>query len=142
MQSTHNATDVRKNWGQFNDDVVRKGPQFVQRNRDEWAALSKEQLHAAFNSFYFNANLFHEDDGSITLSIRDLGIIANGETEEEALAELAEFLIDYAEEYQEEFELYYRSPNRRDHFPFIMNVLIQDDIEGVKSLVKCQHGEK
>lgn len=30
-----NATDVRKNWSQFNDDVVRVGPQFVKRNRDK-----------------------------------------------------------------------------------------------------------
>ncbi|HLS08901.1 hypothetical protein [Lentibacillus sp.] len=142
MQAFQNATDVRKHWGQFNDDIVRKGPQFVKRNRDEWAALSKEQLHAAFGHFRFDAKMLTEDDGSITASIRDFGMVANGDTEEKALTELAEYLIDYAEAYQEEFELYYKSPNRRDHFPYIMNVLIQDDTEDVKALISCRHGER
>lgn len=142
MQATRNATDVRNNWGQFNDDVVRKGPQFVKRNRDHWAALSKEQLHAAFSSFRFTANVLEEDDGSVTLSIPDLGIVAWGGTQNEGLEELSDFLIDYAEEYVKEFELYSKSPNRRDHFPYIMNVLIQDNIEEVKDLISCQLGER
>lgn len=142
MQALKSATEVRRNWGQFNDDVVHKGPQFVKRSRDKWAALSDEQLHTAFGSFRFNAMTFIEDDGSVTLSIRDFGIVADGDTKEEALNELAEFLIDYAEEYHSEFDLYYKSPNRRDHFPYIMNVLIQDDVDGVKDLITCQPGEK
>ena len=51
-----NATDVRKNWSQFNDDVVRKGPQFIKRNRDKWAALSLDQLKEAFSDSLFNAS--------------------------------------------------------------------------------------
>ncbi|GAB2571738.1 hypothetical protein [Gracilibacillus alcaliphilus] len=83
-----------------------------------------------------------ESDGTITLSIRDFDIVANGETEEEAVTDLAEFLIDYAEDYLNDYSLYSRSPNRRSHLPFIMNIFLQDDVEGVKQLITCLHGEK
>lgn len=80
-----------------------------------------------------------EDDGSITLSLRKFGIVANSETEDSALDELTEYLIEYAQEYQQNFELYYHSPNRSDHFPYVMNVLIQDTFKSVKDLITCQH---
>lgn len=142
MQGVLSATKVRNNWGQFNDDVVRRGPQFVKRNRDEWAALSKEHLNAALGSFQFNAEFLTEDDDSVTAVIEYFGIVANGKNEDEALDELTEFLIDYAEKYQSEFKLYYHSPNRRDHFPYIMHVLIQDNKQEVKNLIKCPAGKK
>jgi len=142
MNTVLKSTEVRKHWGQFNDDVVRKGPQFVQRNRDEWAAMSKEQLKAAFQKCEFKAINFEEDDGSITAVIEDFGIVANGEDINEAVEELAEYLIEYAEEYFENFDQYFRAPNRREHFPFVMNVLVQDNIQGVKDLITCPVGKK
>lgn len=64
-----NATDVRKNWGQFNDDVVREGPKFVKRNRDKWAALSSEHLKVAFSDYTFTIRYLREEDGTITASL-------------------------------------------------------------------------
>ena len=142
MHEVHSATAVRNNWGQFIDDVIRKGPQFVKRNRDEWAALSSEHLRAAFESFQFEAELLKEVDGSTTAVIKGFDIVSNGENEEKALDELTELLIDYAKVYRADFELYYRSPNRRAHFPYIMNVLIQENREEVRKLIQCQVGEK
>lgn len=142
MQGTLNATDVRRHWSQFNDDIVREGPRFVKRNRDEWAALSSEHLKAAFAVFTFEAELFREEDGSVTATLKGFDLVENGETEEEAIELLAEELIEYANEYQDNFKTYFQSPNRHDHFPYIMNVLAQDDAEGVKSLIRCLVGER
>lgn len=142
MQSTLNATDVRKHWSQFNDDVVRVGPRFVKRNRDAWAALSFEHLKAAFATFTFEAEFIHEEDGSVTATLKGFDLVENGETVEEALDLLTDELIEYASEYQDNFNTYFQSPNRRDHFPFIINVLSQDDAEGVKALIQCPAGEK
>lgn len=142
MQGTLNATDVRRHWGQFNDDIVREGPRFVKRNRDSWAALSSEHLKAAFATFTFEAELLYEEDGSVTASLKGFDLVENGETEEEAIDLLTEELIEYANEYQDNFKTYFGSPNRHDQFPFIMNVLSQDDSEGVKSLIRCPVGER
>src|SRR5699024_4697700 len=133
-----NATDVRKNWSQFNDDVVRDGPRFVKRNRDRWAALSSEHLKEVFSEYAFNAVYFVEENGSVTVSLDDFDIVENGDTKDEALDLLADELIEYAHEYMDNFNLYFNSPNRRNHFKFIMNVLIQENEEDVKELIKCQ----
>ena len=133
--STINATDARKKWGQFNDDVVRKGPRFVKRSRDTWAALSVEHLEAALASITFKAILHHEEDSTVTATLDGFDIVENGDTKEEAIDLLADELMEYANEYQDNFNLYFHSPNRRDHFPYIMHVLAQEDIEEVKRLI-------
>ncbi|WP_257988217.1 hypothetical protein [Bacillus sp. V33-4] len=142
VQGTLNATDVRRHWSQFNDDIVREGPRFVKRNRDEWVAISSEHLKAAFSAFTFEAELLYEDDGSVTATIKGFDLVENGETADEAIDLLTEELVEYANEYQDNFKSYFQAPNRHDHFPYIMNVLVQDNIEGVKSLIRCPVGEK
>lgn len=130
-----NATDVRNNWSSFIDDVVRKGPQFLKRNRDELTTISTEHLKIALQSFTFRVEFLPEDDGSVTAVLDNFDIVENGATEEEALEAVAEELAEYALEYLENFNLYFNSPNRRSHFFYVLNVLIQDDLEGVRNLI-------
>jgi antitoxin YefM len=43
--------------------------------------------------------------------------------------------MEYAEEYMNEFKLYFNSPNRKNHFPYIYRVLLAgNDISSIKSL--------
>lgn len=135
MTSALNATDVRKNWGQFNDDVIRLGPRFVKRSRDEWAALSTEHLKVAFETFQFKAEFVKEEDSSITMTLEGFDLVENAETEEEVIDLMADSLVDYAEDYMDQFSLYVNSPNRKKHFPYLMNVLAQSDTESVKALI-------
>jgi len=141
MQVVLNATDVRKHWSQFNDDVVHDGPRFVKRNRDRWAALSFDHLKEAFSEYTFGAVYFVEEDGSVTVSLKDFDIVENADSKEEAIDLLADELIEYTYEYMDNFKLYFNSSNRRNHFKFIMNVLIQVNEENVKELIKCEAGE-
>jgi len=142
MKSILNATDVRRHWSQFNDDVIRKGPRFVKRNRDVWAALSTEHLKAVFADFTFEAELFYEEDGTVTAALKGFDLVENGGDAAEALDLLVSELIEYAYEYEENFSRYFHAPNRKNHFPYIMNVLVQDHVDDVKGLIKCQVGEK
>jgi len=141
VQEVLNATDVRKHWSQFNDDVIREGPKFVKRNRDRWAALSADHLKEAFSDYVFSASSFVEEDETVTVSLDNFDIVENGDTREEAIELVVDELIEYAHEYMDNFNLYFNSPNRRKHFKFIMNVLIQDSAEDVKELIECQAGE-
>lgn len=141
VQVVLNATDVGRHWSQFNDDVIRNGPRFVKRNRDRGAALNSEHLKEAFSEYTFNAVYFVEEDGSITVSMDDFDIVENGKTKDEAIDLLANGLIVYAHEYMDNFNLYFHSPNQREHFKFIMNVLNQDNVENVKELIEGEVGE-
>lgn len=138
MTATLSATDVRGHWGQFNDDVIRKGPRFVKRNRDEWAAMSKEHLRVAFSTFTFKADVFAEENGSTTLSLKGFDLVENGEDYAEALELLAEAIVEYAEDYMNEFDLYQRDINRTKHFPYLMNALAQPDIDSVVALIDAE----
>jgi hypothetical protein len=142
MKAMLNATDVRRHWGQFIDDVVREGPRFVKRNRDELAALSTDHLHIVLAPYQFDVQVFKEEDGTVTVSLDSFDLVENGDTYEEAIDLLADELVEYSQEYLENFNVYFHSPNRRNHFPYILHVFIQKDIEGVKSLIRCPAGEK
>ncbi|MCG6197514.1 hypothetical protein H1215_10065, partial [Anoxybacillus sp. LAT_38] len=48
---------------------------------------------------------------------------------------LAQELLEYAQEYYEDFATYYSAPNRRAHFPYVLKVLIQDDLQGIVHLL-------
>lgn len=135
MHTTISATDVRKNWSQFNDDIVREGPRFVRRNRDEWAALSSEHLQAAFDHLPISAIIYYEEDGTITMSLKEIDIVENADSIEDVIDLLADSLIDYAQEYMDSFSKYYNSANRKAHLPYILKVIAQPDYETIKSLI-------
>ena len=136
MHTTISATDVRKNWSQFNDDIVREGPRFVRRNRDEWAALSSEHLQAAFDHLPISAIIYYEEDGTITMSLKEIDIVENADSIEDVIDLTADSLIDYAQEYMDSFSKYYNSANRKAHLPFILKVIAQPDYETIKSLIR------
>lgn len=79
--------------------------------------------------------MHHEEDSTVTATLDGFDIVENSDTKEEAIDLLADELMEYANEYQDNFNLYFHSPNRRDHFPYIMHVLAQEDIEEVKRLI-------
>lgn len=134
---TLSASEVRSNFSEFIDTVVRKNPVAFSRRRDNLIALSQEQLDALLNNCQFNVRFFNEEDRSITASLEEIDLIANSNSREEVLLELAEQLQNYAEDYFHDFQLFYGSPNRRHHFPYVLRVAIQDNIEGIRSLLNA-----
>ncbi|HDR8032142.1 MULTISPECIES: hypothetical protein [Bacillus cereus group] len=43
---------------------------------------------------------------------------------EPSIRDLAIEFIEYAQDYFDNLQLYYTAPNRREHFPFIISVLL------------------
>lgn len=136
-----NVTNLRKDMGRFIDSVLREKPRLVKRTRDKVLVTSVESQKEILKTFTFTANSFKEDDDTITASLEEFDIVVNANNQEEAINLLANDLIEYAEEFYEEFNFWSSAPNRKVHFPYILNVLLQDDIEGVKALIKCQAGK-
>ena len=67
----------------------------------------------------------------------DIDLVVNKADELSARRALAQELIEYAQEYFSEFQLYFNSPNRHSHFPYVLKVLIQEDLDGVINLISA-----
>jgi antitoxin YefM len=93
--------------------------------------LAKSML----SNFRFHAEFFTEEDGSVTSSLEEIDIIVNGADKEQAKTELAKDLLEYAQMYHDEFDLFFNSKNRKEHLPYVLNVLMQSDIQSIVNLI-------
>jgi len=136
-----NATDARRNWSAVIDDVIRDKPHIIKRTRDQIFLADLKLLESILSSYSFTAAKFIEEDGSVTLSLNEIDIIANGDTEEDAKLSLAKSILEYAEEYYDNFSLWSAAPNRKSHIPYILKVLIIDDVGKMGEMIECQVGK-
>jgi predicted RNase H-like HicB family nuclease len=131
------ATEVRANFGQFIDDVVRIKPQIVKRNRDTIIAFSQAYLKDALSIYELTFEYEQDEDGIYAGSIEQIpDIVADGATLDELRNELAHHLIEYAKDYYDDFDRYYNASNRRSHANYMLRVLLEDeDIQSVASML-------
>ncbi len=135
------ASDVRKDWSRVIDSVIHVRPAFIKRTRDYMVLCSNDTVRQLVRTTPIIANSFIEDDGRVTLSMVDVDLVVNADTMEAAKSELINDLIEYAEEYYQNFELYSRSSNRKDHLPLVMKVLTAASKEELEDAVQCQNGK-
>ena len=134
------SSDVRKEWSSVIDSVVRRKPVFIKRTRDRMILCSDETMAQIVGDITFDAEQYTEEDGSVTLSLDAPDLAANGEDLQAAKAKLARDIVEYAEEYYQEFELYSRAPNRRGHLPFVIKALIAKSPEELEDAIVCRDG--
>lgn len=135
MQGVMNATDVRREWGKFIDTVVHQKPGLVKRNRDCFLSLSINHVMALLKDKTFKARYTTEGDCTVTATLDNFDLVVNEKDEASARRALAEELVEYANDYFNDFQLYYNSFNRQAHFSYVLKVLIQNDINGVVGLI-------
>jgi antitoxin YefM len=138
---TMKATDVRKEWSKMLDTAIREKPLFFKRTRDQIMISNVEHIKTILQDFTFTAEKFKEDDGSITLSLRELDLISNGKTEASAKKELAKNLQEYAEEFYQEYAFWSKAPNRKTHVPYVLKVLLCQNLDELISEIICQPGK-
>jgi len=136
-----NATDVRKEWVSFIDSVIREKPKIIKRSRDYVFTSSVDMLIEILKIYTFTAEVYKEDDGTITMSLNEIDLVVNADNEKEALEKLAVELIEYARDYYNDFQYWFSATNRKSHLPYVLHVMLQDNIEGVKGLIRCRPGE-
>lgn len=73
-------------------------------------------------------------DGRYVIVCPELDLAAEGDTPEAAFEDLIEMVIDYAEQYMEEYDRFSNSPNRAVHARFIRAVHVMGSKEHVKTL--------
>lgn len=139
---TLNATDVRKDWSEVVDKVVREKPLFMKRTRDYLMLSDLDFMQSLLDAYHFTVQKAVEEDGSVTLSLNELDLVENGETESEAKQKLAESILEYSEEFYQDFHYWSTAPNRKAHIPYVFKALILGDAEKIGELVTiCQNGK-
>lgn len=132
MQSILNATEVRANFGGFIDTIVREKPQAIKRNRDVIMAFSKQQMKELLSVYELTFEYEQDEDGRYAGSIEQIeDIVGDGATLDELRTELARHLIEYAVDYETNYSRFYNTPNRHKHAPYVLRVLLEDDIDSV-----------
>lgn len=135
------ATEVRKEWSSVIDSVTRRRPAFIKRTRDNMVLASTETLSTMLDAVRYDASVFYEDDGSITLSLDAIDIVVNDASIEAAKKLLVKEIVEYAEEFYANYEVYSIAPNRKAHLPYVMKALIADDLNKLEDAVVCHDGK-
>ena len=136
-----NSTEARKNWSEVIDQVIRKKPQFIRRTRDCMVLADVNFIELILNTYEFSAKTFEEEDGTVTISLNEMDLVENGETLEVAKINLANSILEYAEEFYVDFDYWGSAPNRVKHIPYVFKALIINDSEKIGDLINCQIGK-
>lgn len=135
-----NATDVRKNWSVTLDAIVHDKPAYIKRTHDNIALMDVSTLNELLAGYKYTADKYDEDDGSVTLSLRELDIVVNDADLEATKRRLAEYIKEYAEEFYSEYNVWSKASNRKGHIPYVFKALTLDTDSILEDIV-CQNGK-
>lgn len=135
------ATEVRKDWSLFFDKAVREKPVFIKRTRDNAVLSDLNFINLLLDKYHYECTKYVEKDGTITLSVDLLDITENANTEEEVKVKVAQEILDYAEDFYKEYDLWSNAPNRKSHIPYVFKALLLNDISKIGELIRCRIGE-
>lgn len=134
---TINATEVRNNFSFYIDTVVREKPIAFKRNRDVLLLLSDQIVKDLLKDLSFQVELTKEA-GIIVGTIDGFDLVAQGKTEQEVIRNLAEDLLEYAQDYMNDFKLFYNAPNRKDHYPYVLKILLTSTIDEIIGFIDAK----
>ena len=134
------SSEARKHFGETLDKVDEyKVPVEVKKKiaggTKDFIFISKESYQSLLDQVRLDVTVINEDDGSVTLELEVLDLLAWGKSIEEALDDLAEDLLNYAEEYKSEIQAYLNAPNRKNHYIYLLKVWTRDTKEEVKNML-------
>ena len=136
---TMNATEVRNEWSSVVDSVIREKPKFIKRTRDYMLLTDISVLENMLSAYTFHAEILNEDDGSVTLSLDEIDLIENGADMDDVISKLAQAILEYSEDYYNEFSYWYRN-ERKSHMPYVFKALILNDVNKIGDLITCRPG--
>jgi hypothetical protein len=135
------ATTVRKEWSSICDSVIHEKPKIIKRTRDKMWFSNLETMNEILKAYTFTAQKFVEEDGSVTLSLNEIDLVENGSDEQSARINLGKSILEYSNDYYDEYEIYSHSPNRKGHIPYVFKALIMDNAEKIGESIICQDGK-
>ena len=100
-----------------------------------------ETMSEILSAYHFTAEIYIEEDGSVTLSLNEIDLVENADSEQAARLALGKSILEYSADYYNEYALYSNSPNRKAHIPYIFKALIMDDAEKIGESIECHAGK-
>jgi len=67
--------------------------------------------------------LIVKDNGNYMAKCPELDLVTEMDTKEDALKAIVEMIMEYAEDYKSQEDMYLRSPNRSHHKPYVDAVI-------------------
>ncbi|MCL1808001.1 MAG: hypothetical protein FWG31_09910 [Oscillospiraceae bacterium] len=138
---TLQSTDVRREWSSVLDSVIRSKPAFIRRTRDTMFLSDLKVLDALLSAYSFTADRYTEEDGSVTLALREIDLTENASDEQTAKQRMAQAILEYAGDFYQEFSVWSSAPNRKAHIPYVFKALAAPDIAALEDMIQCQAGE-
>ncbi len=89
----------------------------------------------------FTANMMVEEDNSVTLELNEPDLVENGKDEAEAREKLAAAILEYSEDFYNDFSYWSSAPNRRAHLPYVFKAIAIGDVQQIGESIKCQAGK-
>ena len=77
-------------------------------NTENYMTLDFNIVETMLEPYKFTADRYVEEDGSITLCLNEIDLAENGKDDEDALKLLAAGILDFAEDFYKEFDLWAR----------------------------------
>ena len=138
MLAELNFTNARNNLSSVYDEVYNDlKPIIIRRNVKEQVIMLRTDLQKLLlSNFSLKPEVLPEEDGSITLAIDLIDISINADSLDQAKQEMAKELSLYARDYMERSQLFLNAPNRRSHFPYVLRILLCDNVEEVGQLLE------
>lgn len=131
-------TNARANLSGVFDKLINNEKAAVaisRKNKEEILLMKRETQKTMLTAYQLKGEVYTEADHSYTVSITPLDIAENGDTLEEALNTVIKELKNYAADYIERLPLFMNAPNRRDHLPFVMRIILADDDTELKGFI-------
>ena len=139
MTQFMNSTEVRKEWSTVVDSAVREKPQFFKRTRDHLLLSDLPFMEELLAGYSYTAIRMDEEDGSVTLALNELDLVENGRDENDARAKLAAAILEYANDFYDDFSYWSVAPNRRSHIPYVFKALAIRDTQKIGDSIKCEN---
>ncbi len=138
MLAELNFTNARNNLSSVYDEVYNDlKPIIIRRNVKEQVIMLRTDLQKLLlSNFSLKPEVLPEEDGSITLALDQVDISINADSLDQAKQEMAKELSLYARDYMERSQLFLNAPNRRSHFPYVLRILLCDNVEEVGQLLE------
>ncbi len=138
MLAEYQFTEARKDFsGLYNLVFNALTPVVIRRKQNEKVLVIRPDLEQEILTRYsLKPEVIPEDDGSITLALDDLELAVNAPTKDEAIRELVADLKLYARDFMERSQLFLNSPNRRQHLPYLLRVLLCNSDAEIRSLLE------
>ena len=85
----------------------------------------------AFREYKYHTVICEREDGSVTASVEEMGIVVSAGTEEEACLQLAKAIFEYSHEFCANYSQYSNMPGGHEQIPYVVKAILLGSPENI-----------